>query len=66
MKERQNPLHRVYEGSSEAGLYFNMSKTKVIKIIRSPVVNEQDHVITNGQEIENKKNFVYLEDYIYL
>ena len=48
------------EASSQAGLYFNTSKTKVMKTIRVPVRNEQDNILVNGQDIENAKSFAYL------
>ena len=60
MDELQNLVDRVHEASSQAGLYFNTRKTKVLKTIRVPMRNEQDNILVNGQDIENVKNFVYL------
>ena len=60
MEELQDIVNRVHEASSQAGLYLNTSKTKVMKTIRVPVRNEQDNILVNGQDIENVKNFVYL------
>ena len=61
--ELEDLVHRVYEASSAAGAYMSQErvKIKVMKIIRSPVVREQDHMIINGQEVENVKNFFALE-----
>ena len=60
IEELQNIVNRVHEASSQAGLYLNTSKTKVTKIIRVPVQNEQSDISVNGQAIENVKDFVYL------
>ena len=60
IEELQNIVNRVHKASNQGGLYLNTSKTKVMKIIRDPVRNEQDNIIVNGQDIENVKNFVYL------
>ena len=60
MEELQDIVNRAHEASSQAGLYLNTSKTKVMKTIRVPVRNEQDNILVNGQDIENVKNFVYL------
>ena len=64
IEELQNIVNSVHEASSQAGLYLNTSTTKVMKIIRVPVQSEQDNVSVNGQDIENVKNFVYLEPMI--
>ena len=61
LEELQNIVKTVHEASSQAGLYLNTSKTKVMKIIRVPVQSEQDNISVNRQDIENVKNFVYLE-----
>ena len=37
MEELQNIVNRVHEASSQAGLYFNTRKTKVMKTIRVPM-----------------------------
>ena len=37
MEELQDIVNRVDEASSQAGLYLNTSKTKVMKTIRVPV-----------------------------
>ena len=58
MEEIQNIVNRVHEASSQAGLSFNASKTKVMKTIRVPMQNEQDNILVNGQDIENVKTFV--------
>ena len=60
MEELQDIVNRVHEASSQVGLYFNTSKTKVMKTIRIPVRNEQDNILVNGQDIENVRNFVSL------
>ena len=60
IEELQNIVNRVHEASGQAGLYLNTSKTKVTKIIRVPVQNEQNNISVNGQDIENVKDFVYL------
>ena len=60
MEELQDIVSRVHEASSQAGLYLNTIKTKVMKTIRVPVRNEQDCILVNRQDIENEKNFVYL------
>ena len=60
IEELQNIVNRVHEASSQAGLYLNTSKTKVMKIIRVPLQNEQSNISVNGQDIENVKDFVYL------
>lgn len=52
MEELQDIVNRVHEASSQAGLYLNTSKTKVMKTIRVPVQNEQDNILVNGQDIE--------------
>jgi len=51
MEELQDIVNRVHEASSQAGLYLNTSKTKVMKTIRIPVRNEQDNILVNGQDI---------------
>jgi len=60
MEELQDIVNRAHEASSQAGLYLNTSKTKVMKTIRVPVRNEQDNILVSGQDRENVKNFVYL------
>ena len=60
MEELQNIVNRVHEASSQAGLYFNTRKPKIMKTIKVPMRNEQDNILVNGQDIENVKNFVYL------
>ena len=60
IEELQKKVSRVHEASSQAGLYLNTSKTKVMKIIRVPVQSEQDNISVNGQDIENVKNFICL------
>ena len=45
MEELQNIVNRVHEASSQADLYFNTSKTKVMKTIRVPSKNEQDSML---------------------
>ena len=37
MEELQNIVNRVHEASSQAGLYFNTRKTKVMKTIIVPM-----------------------------
>ena len=61
MEELQDIVNRAHEASSQAGLYLNTSKTKVMKTIRVPVWNEQDDILVNGHDIENVERFVYLE-----
>ena len=61
IEELQNIVNRVHEASSQAGLYLNTSKTKVMKIIRVPVQNEQSNISVNGQDIENVKTLIILE-----
>ena len=46
--------------SSRAGLYLNTSKTKVMKIIKVHVRNEQSNILVDSQDIKNVKNYVYL------
>ena len=60
IEKHWNVVNSVHEASNQAGLYLNTSKTKVMKIIRVPVWNEQEYILANGQDIENVKNFVYL------
>ena len=60
MEELQDVVNRGHEASSQAGIYFNTIKTKVMKTIRVPVRNDQDNIRVSGQDIENVKNFVYL------
>ena len=50
MEELQNIVNRVHEASSQAGLYFNTRKTKVMKTIRVPMRNEQDNILVKGQD----------------
>ena len=48
MEELQDTVDRVDEASSQAGLYLNTSRTKVMKTVRVPVCNEQDNILVNG------------------
>ena len=55
---------------SQEGLYFNISRAKLMKIIAVPVQSEKENISVNGQDVENVKNFIYLgavitEDYDY-
>ena len=67
MEELQDIVNRVHQASSQAGLYLNTSKAKIMKIVRAPVRNEQDNILVNVEDIENMKYFFsWSNDYLKL
>uniref|UniRef100_H2YWZ5 Reverse transcriptase domain-containing protein n=1 Tax=Ciona savignyi TaxID=51511 RepID=H2YWZ5_CIOSA len=60
MEELQELVDRVRIESEKSGLFLNAKKTKVMKIIRTPDVNDETTVKINNEPIENVKHFTYL------
>ena len=57
----QELVDRVRTESEKAGLFLNVKKTKVKKVLRHATEGEEDQNIwINGEKIENEKQFAYL------
>ena len=59
MDELHDITTKVEEPSKAAGLQFNVTKTKVMKVISNGIPDNQDLVIGNAS-VENVHEFCYL------
>ena len=60
MTELQELVERVRTHSEAAGLFLNAKKTKVMKILRNPADEDNNHISINGELVENVQKFIYL------
>ena len=60
MTDLQELVERVRSYSEAAGLFLNAKKTKVMKILRNPADEVDDHIFINGEPVENVQKFIYL------
>ena len=59
MMELQEFFDRVRTHSEAAGLFLNAKKTKVMKVEKNALENN-DHIFINGEPVENVHKFIYL------
>ena len=60
MTELQELVERVRTNSEAAGLFLNAKKTEVMKILRNPADEDNNHISINGEPVENVQKFIYL------
>ena len=60
MSELQELVERVRTHSEAAGLFLNAKRTKVMKILRNPADEDNNHMSMNGEPVENVQKFIYL------
>jgi len=61
MTELQELVERVRTHSKAAGLFLNAKKTKVMKSLRNPADEDNNHISINGEPVENVQKFIDLE-----
>ena len=56
--ELQELVKRVRAHSEAAGLFLNAKKTKVMKILRNPAGEDNNHISINGESFKNVQKFI--------